>query len=52
MGYQFHQCNVRREKPRSGELFIEPRIEFRSGSSFRSGTGRLSPINGLIELRA
>src|SRR2546425_11908605 len=34
-------------KPRSGEMFIEHRTGLRSGSSFRSATEYLSPINGL-----
>src|SRR5207248_8945275 len=34
-------------KPRSGEMFMEHRTGLRSGSSFRSATEYLSPINGL-----
>src|SRR6266478_172588 len=35
------------EKPRSGEMFTEHQAELRSGSSARSATEQLSPINGL-----
>src|SRR6266478_9750109 len=36
------------KKPRSGEMFIEHQTELRSGSSFRSETEYLSPVNGLL----
>src|SRR5437660_12025398 len=45
--YESHSMRLPR-KPRSGEMFIEHQSELRSGSSFRSETEYLSPINGLL----